>query len=131
MMWQQRTTGAQARAFALRGARHTDPPPSPPRTFRPLPPGPQLASGQLDRIFLAGSLPHEFIISIVTSFTCLWLINFSLSLSLSLSLGSNYSQTSPSGPLKWITRSSTNTENLVQIGPADVEMTDPTEIVNE
>jgi len=42
--------------------------------------------GQLDGIFLAGSLPHEFIILIVTSFICLWLINFSLSLSLSLSL---------------------------------------------
>ena len=37
--------------------------------------------GQLDRIFLAGSLPHEFIILIVTSFICLWLINFCLSLS--------------------------------------------------
>ena len=42
--------------------------------------------GQLDGIFLAGSLPHEFIILIVASFICLWLINFSLSLSLSLSL---------------------------------------------
>jgi len=40
--------------------------------------------GQLDGIFLAGSLPHEFIILIVTLFICLWLINFSLSLSLSL-----------------------------------------------
>ena len=36
--------------------------------------------GQLDGIFLAGSLPHEFIILIVTLFICLWLINFSLSL---------------------------------------------------
>jgi len=35
--------------------------------------------GQLDGIFLAGSLPHEFIILIVTLFICLWLINFSLS----------------------------------------------------
>jgi len=35
--------------------------------------------GQLDGTFLAGSLPHEFIILIVTLFTCLWLINFSLS----------------------------------------------------
>ena len=41
--------------------------------------------GQLDGIFLAGSLPHEFIILIVTLFICLWLINFSLSLSLSVS----------------------------------------------
>ena len=32
------------------------------------------------RIFLAGSLPHKFIILIVTSFICLWSINFSLSL---------------------------------------------------
>ena len=40
--------------------------------------------GQLDGIFLASSLPHEFIILIVTLFICLWLINFSLSLSLSL-----------------------------------------------
>ena len=39
--------------------------------------------GQLDGIFLAGSLPQEFIILIVTLFICLWLINFSLSLSLS------------------------------------------------
>jgi len=39
--------------------------------------------GQLDGIFLAGSLPHEFIILIVTSSICLWLKNFSLSLSLS------------------------------------------------
>ena len=37
--------------------------------------------GQLDGIFLAGSLPHEFIILIVTLFICLWLINFFLSLS--------------------------------------------------
>ena len=37
--------------------------------------------GQLDGIFLAGSLPHEFIILIVTSFICLWLINLSLTLS--------------------------------------------------
>ena len=37
--------------------------------------------GQLDGIFLAGSLPHEFIILTVTLFICLWLINFfSLSL---------------------------------------------------
>ena len=36
--------------------------------------------GQLDGIFLAGSLPHEFIILIVTSSISLWLINFSLSL---------------------------------------------------
>ena len=36
--------------------------------------------GQLDGIFLTGSLPHEFIILIVTLFICLWLINFSLSL---------------------------------------------------
>jgi len=36
--------------------------------------------GQLDGIFLAGSLPHEFIILIVALFICLWLINFSLSL---------------------------------------------------
>jgi len=35
--------------------------------------------GQLDGIFPAGSLPHEFIILIVTLFICLWLINFSLS----------------------------------------------------
>jgi len=42
--------------------------------------------GQQDGIFLAGSLPHEFIILIVTLFICLWLINFSLSLYLSLSL---------------------------------------------
>jgi len=34
--------------------------------------------GQLDGIFLAGSLPHEFIILTVTLFICLWLINFSL-----------------------------------------------------
>ena len=40
--------------------------------------------GQLDGIFLAGSLPHEFIILIVTLFICLWLINLSLSLSLSM-----------------------------------------------
>jgi len=40
--------------------------------------------GQLDGIFLAGSLPHEFIILIVTLFIYLWLINFSLSLSISL-----------------------------------------------
>ena len=39
------------------------------------------ARGQLDGIFLAGSLPHEFIILIVTLFICLWLINFSFSLS--------------------------------------------------
>ena len=32
--------------------------------------------GQLDRNFLAGSLPHKFIILIVTSFICLWSINF-------------------------------------------------------
>ena len=52
--------------------------------------------GQLDGIFLAGSLPHEFIILIVTLFICLWLINFSLSLSLSLSLSSSpYSQPFP------------------------------------
>jgi len=38
--------------------------------------------GQLDGIFLAGSLPREFIILIVTLFICLWLINFSLSLSM-------------------------------------------------
>jgi len=38
--------------------------------------------GQLDGIFLAGSLPQEFIILIVTLFICLWLINFSLSLSM-------------------------------------------------
>jgi len=37
--------------------------------------------GELDGIFLAGSLPHEFIILIVTSFICWWLINLSLSLS--------------------------------------------------
>jgi len=37
--------------------------------------------GQLDGIFLDGSLPHEFIILIVTLFICLWLINFFLSLS--------------------------------------------------
>jgi len=37
--------------------------------------------GQLDGTFLAGSLPREFIILIVTSFICLQLINFSLSLS--------------------------------------------------
>ena len=36
--------------------------------------------GQLDGIFLTGSLQHEFIILIVTSFICLWLINLSLSL---------------------------------------------------
>ena len=36
--------------------------------------------GQLDGIFLAGSLPREFIILIVTLFICLWLINPSLSL---------------------------------------------------
>ena len=35
--------------------------------------------GQLDGIFLAGSLPREFIILIVTLFICLWLINLSLS----------------------------------------------------
>jgi len=35
--------------------------------------------GQLDGIFLAGSLPHEFISLIVTSFICSWLI-ISLSL---------------------------------------------------
>ena len=40
--------------------------------------------GQLDGIFLAGSLTHEFIILIVTLFICLWLIKFSLSFSLSL-----------------------------------------------
>ena len=39
--------------------------------------------GQLDGIFLAGSLPHEFIILIVTLFICLWLINFFFSLPLS------------------------------------------------
>ena len=38
--------------------------------------------GQLDGIFLAGSMPHEFIILIVTLFICLWLINFFFSLSL-------------------------------------------------
>ena len=38
--------------------------------------------GQLDGNFLPGSLPHKFIILIVTSFICLWSINFSLSLSL-------------------------------------------------
>ena len=32
--------------------------------------------GQLEGIFLAGSLPHEFIILIVTLFICLWLIIF-------------------------------------------------------
>jgi len=37
--------------------------------------------GQLDGSFLAGSLPHELIILIVTSFICLWLIIFFLSLS--------------------------------------------------
>jgi len=37
--------------------------------------------GQLDGNFLAGSLPHKFIILIVTSFICLWSINFSLFLS--------------------------------------------------
>jgi len=36
--------------------------------------------GQLDGIFLAGSLPHEFIILIVTSFICLWSIIFFLCL---------------------------------------------------
>jgi len=35
--------------------------------------------GQLDGNFLPGSLPHKFIILIVTSFICLWSINFSLS----------------------------------------------------
>jgi len=38
--------------------------------------------GQLDGIFLAGSLPHEFIILIVTLFICLWFVNKFLSLSL-------------------------------------------------
>jgi len=42
--------------------------------------------GQLDGIFLAGSLPHEFVILIVTLFICLWLINFSPSLSLSFAM---------------------------------------------
>ena len=36
--------------------------------------------GQLDGIFLAGSLPRELIILIVTLFICLRLINLSLSL---------------------------------------------------
>jgi len=36
--------------------------------------------GQLEGIFLAGSLPHEFIILIVTPFICLWSINFFLCL---------------------------------------------------
>ena len=36
--------------------------------------------GQLDGNFLAGSLPHKFIILIFTSFICLWSINFSVSL---------------------------------------------------
>jgi len=35
---------------------------------------------QLDGNFLAGSVPHKFIILIVTSFVCLWSINFYLSL---------------------------------------------------
>ena len=44
--------------------------------------------GQLDGIFLAGSLPHEFIILIVTLFICLWLINFFFSLSMLYALES-------------------------------------------
>ena len=36
--------------------------------------------GQLDGNFLSGSLPHKFIILIVTSFICLWSIIFFLSL---------------------------------------------------
>ena len=56
--------------------------------------------GQLDGIFLAGSLPHEFIILIVTFFICLWLINFSLSLlSPPLSLPFSHSHPSLSFPL--------------------------------
>ena len=35
--------------------------------------------GQLDGNFLSGSLPHKFIILIVTSFICLWSKFFSLS----------------------------------------------------
>jgi len=43
--------------------------------------GPDLrGGGQLDGNFLAGSVPHKFIILIVTSFVCLWSINFYLSL---------------------------------------------------
>jgi len=46
--------------------------------------------GQLDGIFFAGSLPHDIIILIVTSFICLWLIliNFSLSLSAKINFSS-------------------------------------------
>jgi len=44
--------------------------------------------GQLDGIFLAGSLPHEFIILIFTLFICLWLIIF-FSLSLLTAKGKN------------------------------------------
>ena len=35
--------------------------------------------GQQDGNFLAGSLPHKFIILIVTSFICMWSINLYLS----------------------------------------------------
>jgi len=37
-----------------------------------------ITGGQLDGNFLPGSLPHKFIILIVTSFICLWWINLSL-----------------------------------------------------
>ena len=47
--------------------------------------------GQPDGIFLAGSLPYEFIILFVTSFICPWLINFSLSLSSSSTPRSRFS----------------------------------------
>jgi len=39
--------------------------------------------GQLDGNFLSGSLPHKFIILIVTSFICLWSIIFFLSVCVS------------------------------------------------
>ena len=56
--------------------------------------------GQLDGIFLAGSLPHEFIILIVTLFICLWLINF---FSLSRLLRPGAFAPSPVYPLSYAT----------------------------
>jgi len=56
--------------------------------------------GQLDGNFLAGSLPHEFIILIVASFICLWSINFSLPLEvgpINTAKGLGSAVSSPSG----------------------------------
>jgi len=73
--------------------------------------------GQLDGIFLAGSLPHEFIILIVTLFICLWLINLSLSLSLSLSLvrGSGGGQSPPEAESILVIGCPTEPENLAPL----------------